>query len=98
MLRPELEPRWANSRFVANDAVALRVVEERVLVQVCRPDRQPAVVDDADLRVYVHDAPAPSWLVERAREEARHAATFLVRVHEHADLAACVVPAVVRAR
>jgi hypothetical protein len=79
-----------------NDDVDLGVVEERVLVQVRRADREPAVVDDPDLRVHVHDAPAPSTLVERAREEPRHTAAVLVGVHEHADLAARVVAAVVR--
>src|SRR5439155_14858632 len=53
VLGPEPHPRLAGALRVADDDVQLRVVEERVLVQVRRADRQPAVVDDADLRVHV---------------------------------------------
>ena len=73
-----------------------RVVEERVLVQVRRADREPAVVDDADLRVDVDRLAAPSpACVERAREEAAGA---VVGLDQHAELAARVVGAVVRLR
>ena len=38
------------------DDVHLGVVEERVLVEVRGADGEPAVVDDADLRMHVHRA------------------------------------------
>jgi len=42
--------------MVASHDVHLRVVEERVLVEVGRPDGQPGVVDDPDLGVNVQRA------------------------------------------
>ena len=77
------------------DDVHLGVVEERVLVQVRRPDREEAVVDDGDLRVHVHDPSAAPRLVQSGREEAPGAA---VGVEQHAELSARVVHAVVRMR
>ena len=81
---------------IERDDVHLRVVEERVRVQVRRADGEPAVVDDPDLRVDVHRvAEVPRPRVDRAGEEARR----LVRgMDERRDLAARDVGAVVRAR
>ena len=103
--RPLHPPRDAPTRaadgrpreaLVTHDDVHLGVVEERVLVQVRRADGQPAVVDDPDLRVHVHQAAVR--LEERAGEEAVRVAAVLRRPHEHAELAARVVAAVVRLR
>src|SRR5256714_15499671 len=53
MFGPEAETRLADERRVAGDDVELRVVEQGVFVQVGRAERQPPVVDDADLGVDV---------------------------------------------
>src|SRR5437870_4802191 len=53
VLGPEAKARLAGEIGVAADDVHLRVVEQRVFVQVRRPDREPCVVDDADLGVHV---------------------------------------------
>src|SRR6059058_275736 len=45
VLAPEAQPRLPGKCSVAGHDVQLGVVEERVLVQVRRPDRQPRVVD-----------------------------------------------------
>ena len=91
VLAPEAQPRLPGKCSVAGHDVQLGVVEERVLVQVGRPDRQPRVVDDPDLGVHV-DRLRNARLVERAREEA----LVDVRGHETRELAARVVVAVVR--
>ena len=94
MLRPEAQPRLARQRPIVHDDVHLRVVEERVLVQVRRADGQPAIVDDRDLRVDVDRvAQLPGSGVHRAREKARVA---VVGVDERCYLAARDVRAVVR--
>src|SRR5262249_11846482 len=67
----------------------LGVAEERVLVQVGRADREPAVVDDADLRVDIHRLPG-AGLEERAGDEPSGA---VVRVDQQPELAARVLPA-----
>src|SRR6476661_2433083 len=54
MLCPEPQPRLAGEYWVVADDVHLRIIEEGVLVQVRGSYCQPAVVDDADLGVYVH--------------------------------------------
>src|SRR6266516_5829316 len=53
VLCPQAEPRRAHELRIVKDDVHLRVIEERVLVQVRGAERQPAVVDDADLPVDV---------------------------------------------
>jgi len=93
VLAPEAESRRARRLRVAYDEVDLGVVEERVLVQVRGADRQPLVVDDADLRVHVDGATVRAVLVERRGVQAAGAA---VRLEEDAELAARVVGAVVR--
>src|ERR1700741_4094545 len=99
MLRPQPQARRARHCLVPHDDVHLGVVEEGVLVEVRRPDREPAVVDDADLRMHVYRASAAPALIERAGEEARGVVPALVvGVDEDADLAAGVVAPVVRAR
>src|SRR5439155_822737 len=47
VLRPESQPRSASDARVLAHEVHLRVVEQRVVVEVRRADREPAVVDDA---------------------------------------------------
>ena len=81
------------------DDVHLAVVEQRVGVEVRRADRQPAVVDDPDLRVDVEAvdrAPrcAPQSVAARKRRGRRRASAS-ARTRE---LAAGVLLAVVRAR
>jgi hypothetical protein len=96
MLGPQAQPRVARKPLVAQHDVHLRVVEERVLVEVRRSDGEPTVVDDADLRVHVHRPPTRSRLIERAREEAPLVSAALGRIDEDSDLPARVVRAVVR--
>src|SRR4029079_17907420 len=97
VLLPEPEAHLARELRIADDDIALRVVEERVLVEIRRADREPGVVDDRRLRMDVHRVAAWAWLIERAREEPRRvAARLLVGVDQHPDLAATVVGAVVR--
>ena len=57
VLGPEALASRASQLGLAADEVDLAVVEERVLVQVRRADRQPAVVDDPDLGVDVDRLP-----------------------------------------
>src|SRR5438270_3562817 len=56
MLGPEPQARLAGEFGVAADDIHLRVVEQRVFVEVCRPDREPGVVDDPDLGVHIQGA------------------------------------------
>jgi len=91
VLAPELFADASRQGRVVGDQVHLGVVEQRVLVEVRGADAEPAVVDDADLRVDVNLLGVPG-LIERAREQTLVA----VRVGEHAELAARVVLAVVR--
>ena len=66
-----------------------------MLVEIGRADRQPAVVHDPDLRVYVDAAGGlRPGLVKRAGEEP---IATLVGVDQHAELPASVLAAVVRA-
>src|SRR3989442_7928717 len=91
VLGPQPLPRRSRKLGLAADEVELAVVEQGVLVQVGGADRQPAIIDDPDLRVDVDQLPAlaaPS--VERTREESAGAS---IRVDEHADLSAAVVVA-----
>src|SRR4051812_12383414 len=53
MLRPEPSARTGGELRVMNDEVHLRVVEERVFVQVGGAEGEPGVVDDPDLCVDV---------------------------------------------
>ena len=53
VLGPQAQPGLRGRACVAGHHVELGVVEQRVLVEVGRADRQPAVVDDADLRVHI---------------------------------------------
>src|SRR5579864_1008476 len=94
VLLPEPKPRRANKGGVTDDDVHLRVVEERVLVQVRRADSEPRVVDDPDLCVHVHRRAVR--LEERAREEPLLVASLARRAGEDAELTARVVAAVVR--
>jgi hypothetical protein len=94
VLLPEPQPNLARERRIADDDVRLGVVEERVLVQVRRADRQPLVVDDGRLGMDVDGLAARAGLVERAGEEAgRVVARLLVGVDQEPDLAAAVVGA-----
>ena len=96
VLGPQPLPCRAGELRLATDEIDLGVVEERVLVQIRRADRQPAVVDDPDLRVDVDRLPVSTVArVERAGQEPPGAG---VRIGEHADLAAAVVVAVVGTR
>ena len=53
VLLPQPQARVAGELGVARDDIDLGVVEQRVLVEVGGADREPGVVDDADLRVDV---------------------------------------------
>src|SRR5436305_12111060 len=67
-----------------------------MVVQVCRADRQPAVIDDADLRVHVErTSRRTAARGDRGREEAPAAA---VRLREDPELSTRHVRAVVRFR
>ena len=93
MLRPEAEPGIPRHTLVERDDVHLRVVEQRALVEVRRADGQPAIVDDADLRVHVHGVAQASLTgVDRAREEA---CVAVVGMDEGGNLAARHIGAVV---
>src|SRR4029079_12790423 len=96
VLLPEPEPGLSHQYRVANDDIALRVVEERVLVEVRRANRKPGVVADRRLRVDVDRVAAGTGLEERATEEAGGVVALLVGVDQDADLPATVVGAVVR--
>src|SRR5947207_2810475 len=96
MLRPEALARGARKRGLAADEVHLGVVEERVLVEVGGADRQPAVVDDPDLRVDVDRLPRGAVSgVQGAGEESAGAG---VGHFEPANLAAAVLVAAVGMR
>src|ERR1700685_3084559 len=56
VLRPEPQSCLARDCGGAGYDVHLRVVEERMLVEVGRPNRQPGIVDDSDLGVNVERA------------------------------------------
>ena len=58
VLGPQPQAGVAGERRVAGDDVDLGVVEQRVLVEVGGADREPRVVDDADLGVHVERAGA----------------------------------------
>src|SRR3954468_9579609 len=92
MLAPELQSRRSRELRVAGYEGCFRVVEERVLIEIGRPDRQPTVVDDSDFCVNV-DLATSARLEERAREEA----VVAIRIDQHAELSTCVVCAVVGA-
>jgi hypothetical protein len=68
MLGPEAEPRLAGEGGI-EETVHLRVVEQRMGIQVRRPDREPRVVDDPDLRVDVDDVANFPRGVDGAREK-----------------------------
>ena len=51
---PQAQARLEGEGGIVADEVHLGVVEERVLVQVRRADREPGVVDDPDLRMDVN--------------------------------------------
>ena len=96
MLGPQAQPGRAGEVGVVGDDVHLGVVEQRVGVQVRRPDGQPAVVDDPDLGVHVQtiDAlagPGP----ERGGEQASGP---VVGHGQHPELPERVVLPVVRLR
>src|SRR5215207_5579 len=94
VLAPEAQPRAARERGVADLDVDLRVVEERMRVEVGRADRQPPVVDDADLRVDVEAVDGrPGHRVDRRGEEAP---APLVRIGEMRQHPPRVLLAVVR--
>src|SRR5436190_3107040 len=95
MLRPEPETQVSRELGIMHDDVHLRVVEERVLVQVRRADGQPAIVDDPDLRVDIYLLPADALLDERARQKASCAG---VGFREDAELPSCVLRPVHRVR
>src|SRR5204863_396431 len=96
MLRPAALARGARKRGLAADEVHLGVVEERVLVEVGGADRQPAGVDDPDLRVDVDRLPRGAVSgVQGAGEESAGAG---VGHFEPADLAAGVLVAAVGMR
>ena len=94
VLRPKANARRAGDIRIVGHDVHLRVVEERMRVQVRRADGQPSVVDDADLRVHVHRiSEVPRSRVDRAGKKPRR----LVRgVDERGDLTARDVRTVVR--
>src|SRR6476469_10298071 len=54
VLGPQPAPCGCGESWIVDDEVHLRVVEQRVLVEVRRPEGQPTVVDDADLGVDVY--------------------------------------------
>ena len=96
MFRPESQPCRPNDVLVVADDVHLGVVEEGVLVQVRRADREPAVVDDPDLRMDVDGVgKAAVACVERAGEQA---AASVVGGDQLCECAAGVVSARVRFR
>ena len=71
VLGPQPQPCVAREGGVAGHDVHLGVVEERVFVEVGRPDRQPGVVHDADLGVDVQRAGERAASGgDRGREEA----------------------------
>ena len=91
---PQPLPRGPGELTIAGHDVHFAVVEERVLVEVRRAERQPAIVDDPDLRVDVHRA-RPE-LVEGAQRTCQEAAGAVVRFDEVCQLATRVVASVVR--
>ena len=95
VLRPQAEARRPRQLRVVGDHVDLGVVEERVVVQVGRADREPVVVDDAHLGVHVdrRRRGAGAARVERGGQQALAAA---VGGGQHAELPLGVVFAAVR--
>src|SRR5512135_2412768 len=96
MLAPEAKPRRPRNRGLGADDIHLRVVEERVLVEIRGADREPAVVDYPDLRVDVDGLRVAGALMEGACEEALRRGRGGGR--QTAKLAAGVVLSVVRLR
>jgi len=94
MLPPQPQARRARQVGVVGDDVHLRVVHERVRVQVRGADGEPAVVDDADLRMHIDDVAQRAFTgVDGAGEEA---VVAVVRVDERRDLPPGDVGPVVR--
>ncbi len=82
--------------LVVGDDVHLRVVQQRVGVEIRRADREPAVVDDADLGVDVDDV--AQLRLARVHGAGEEAVVVAVGLDQRRDLAARDVGAVVRAR
>ena len=92
MLGPEPQPCLASDRGVAGHDVHLGVVEERMLVEVGRPNRQPGIVDDPDLRVNVQRAELAQYLemsiedvLEGLEAAAAHHSSSLDAPHDDGD-------------
>jgi hypothetical protein len=85
MFGPEAQSRLARALAIADLHVELRVVEEGVGVEVGRADRQPAVVDDADLRVDVELVHRRAGhRIDRRGEEPSATTIRIGQVGEHA--------------
>ena len=82
-------------RRIVGDHVHLGVVEQRVRVEIGRPDREPAVVDDGHLGVDVQ--PVVAVAGERANRRGQQPAGVVVGADEHAELPHRVVLTVVGA-
>src|SRR4029079_15185214 len=74
--------------WIIDDEVHLRVVEQRVLVEVRRPEGQPTVVDDADLGVDVYGL---CRTTATRNERAAQQPAVGIGLAEHPELAAGVV-------
>src|ERR1035437_10605392 len=74
---------WS-SDVCSSDLVDLGVVEQRVLVEIRRSEREPCVIDDAHLRMDIHRRPAAiGWADGPCKQ------TFgAIRLPEHTELTA----------
>jgi hypothetical protein len=97
VLRPQANAGRPRQVWIAGDEVHFGVVEQRVVVQVGRTDREPVVVDDADLGVHVHRrrGDAGAACVDRAGQKV---AAVAVGFGQHAELTLGVVFAAVGSR
>ena len=95
VLRPETQPCLTHETLIARDDIDLGVVEQGVVVEVCRAHGEPAIVDQTDLGVHV-DGPGESSFV--GVQGGGQETSVAILVEQRAQLAARVVATVVRPR
>src|ERR1700730_16145387 len=92
MLTPQLFADASRERRVVGDDIDLRVVEERVLIEIRGSDREPLVIDDSHLCMDVDAGSLPPCGPNGAKEQS----VLTVSGFENSELAARIVVTVVR--
>src|SRR5579863_4348066 len=91
VLAPQLLAHRSRELPVVGDQVDLRVIEERVFIEIRRSHGEPLVVNDSDLCVHVDARLLASWRSNRAEQQP----VISVRRLENTELTASVVVPVV---